>query len=125
MRKPLNKIPKVADKRRMRRRLSIRKKISGTAERPRICLSKSNKNLLAQVINDVDSKTLFSVQTFGKNAVKGATNNVEGAKALGGALAKKFKDNKLETAVFDRAGYKYTGVVTAFVDSLRENGVQI
>ena len=99
--------------------------VSGTTERPRVCVSKSTKNLYVQVIDDASEKTVMSVQTFGKNAVAGSGANVEGAKVVGKALAEKMKGANLSTAVFDRAGYQYTGVIAALVDSMRENGIQI
>lgn len=125
IRKPYGKIKNPSEARRKRRALGVRKKVAGTAERPRICATKSNKNLYVQVIDDVSGKTLLSAQTFGKNAVSGAVVNVEGAKLVGKDLADKMKGSNLNTAVFDRAGYKYTGVIAALVDSMRENGIQI
>ncbi len=125
MRKQIAKIKNDSDKRRYRRRLSIRMKVEGTTERPRICAFRSNKHITVQVIDDSQNKTLFSVQTFGKNAVVGAKATKEGAKLVGAALAEKMKGAKLEKAVFDRAGYKYTGVVASLVEAVRENGIQI
>lgn len=125
MRKQIAKIKNDSDKRRYRRRLSIRNKVEGTTERPRICAFRSNKHITVQVIDDSQNKTLFSVQTFGKNAVAGAKATKDGAKLVGAALAEKMKGAKLEKAVFDRAGYKYTGVVASLVEAVRENGIQI
>lgn len=124
MRKNIAKIKVDADKRRYRRRLSIRQKVTGTAERPRICAFRSNKHLSIQVIDDTQGKTLFVVQTYGKNGVE-AKASKEGAKAVGAAVASKLKENKVESAVFDRAGYKYTGIVATIVDTIRENGVRV
>lgn len=124
MRKPLKKIKNASKAKEQRRKLSIRKKVVGATERPRICATKSNTNLFVQVIDDSNSKTLFSVQTFGKNAVgKGA--NVESAKEVGAAVAKKLTESNIKTAVFDRNGKKYTGVVATLAESIRENGIQI
>ena len=124
MRKQLGKLKNAAEARRYRRKLSIRAKLSGTSVRPRICAARTNKHLTVQVIDDATSKTLLCVQTFGKTAVK-ASNNVEGAKVVGGAVAEALKGIKVEAAVFDRAGYKYHGVIAALVESIRENGIQI
>ena len=107
-----------------RRKLSLRKKVVGTTERPRVCATKSNSNLYVQVIDDSTGQTLVSVQTFGKNAVgKGA--NKESAKAVGTELAKKLTEKNIKTAVFDRNGRLYTGVIAQLADSIREGGVQI
>ena len=125
MRKPYGKISDRTTERRQRRRLSTRRKVSGSAERPRLCAVKSNKHLAVQVINDDDGKTLFSVQTFGKEAVEGAKNNVEGAQKVGVQVAEKLKSNNINAAVFDRAGYPYTGIVKTIVNSVRENGIQV
>lgn len=124
MRKSLKKIKSASKAKEYRRKLSIRKKISGTSEVPRICATKSNKHLFVQVVDDLTDKTLFSVQTFGKNAsVK--TGNIEGAKTLGAQVAKELSGKNISKAVFDRNGKKYTGVVAALADSIRENGIQI
>lgn len=124
MRKNIAKIKVDADKRRYRRRLSIRSKVTGTAERPRICAFRSNKHLSVQVIDDNEAKTMFVVQTYGKNGVN-AKASKEGAKVVGEAVASKLKENKVESAVFDRAGYKYTGIMATIVDTIRENGVRV
>ena len=125
MRKALNKVKSVSGKRLQRRKLSIRVKVSGTALRPRISLTKSNKNFFVQLIDDDASKTLFSLQTFGKNAPQGAVKSSEGVKILGKAFAGKMKEHKILTAVFDRSGKKYTGLIASFVDSVREEGIKI
>ncbi|MBT3584274.1 MAG: 50S ribosomal protein L18 [Halobacteriovoraceae bacterium] len=124
MRKPLGKIksPKVA--KRIRRKLSIRRTLSGTADVPRITLDKTNKHLRVQVVDDVTHKTLFSVQTYGKEAAA-KSNNKEGAKAVGTKLAEKLKAAKIETAVFDRSGYKYTGVIAVLCEAVREQGIKL
>lgn len=124
MRKPNGKIKNASAERRLRRKLSIRKQIVGSTERPRVCVSKSNKNIFVQVIDDSASKTLFSVQTFGKNAVD-AKANKDGAKVVGAKVAEQLKGKSIERVVFDRSGYKYHGVVAALADSIRENGIQV
>lgn len=124
MRKSLKKIKNPSKAKEQRRKLSIRKKVIGTTERPRICATKTNSNIFVQIIDDSVNKTLFSVQTFGKNAV-GKTANAESAKEVGIAVGKGLIDKNIKAAVFDRNGRKYTGVIAALADSIREAGVQI
>ena len=124
IRKPLRKAKTLKNAQRQRRKLSIRKNVSGTAERPRLSITRSNKHIAIQVIDDAAGKTLFSVQTFGKSAVK-ASCNVDGAKLVGEKLAKDLSAKNINNAVFDRNGLRYHGVVAAVVDSARENGIQI
>ena len=124
MRKSLRKIKNSSKAKEQRRKLSIRKKIIGTAERPRICTTKTNANLFVQVVDDAAGKTLFSVQTFGKNAV-GKNASVESAKEVGAAVAKGLQGKNISTAVFDRNGKKYTGVIASVASSIREAGIQI
>lgn len=125
MRKQIGKLGDISAKRRLRRRLATRKKVSGTAERPRIVAQKSNKHLSVQVIDDVAGKTLLYVQTYGKNAVKGAGPTKEGAKSVGAKVAESMKEKNIERAVFDRAGYRYHGVIAELVGAVRENGIQV
>lgn len=124
MRKPLKKVKNATKAKEQRRKLSTRKKIIGSTERPRICATKTNSNLFVQVIDDSTNKTLFSVQTFGKNAV-GTNSSTESAKAVGTAVARGLQDKKIEKAIFDRNGKKYTGVVASLATSIREAGIQI
>jgi large subunit ribosomal protein L18 len=124
MRKQQSKIKNDRIAKAYRRRLSIRKKINGTADRPRVCAVKSNKHIQVQVIDDEAGKTLFAVQTFGKNAV-GKSSNKDSAKEIGKAVADKLKSSKIEKAVFDRNGKLYTGAISVLADSIRENGIQI
>ncbi len=124
MRKSYGKVVNKKDLQRQRKRLSIRNKISGTTERPRIVAMKSNKHISVQVIDDTKSVSLFTVSTFGKNAA-GESCNIEGAKKVGAKVATVLKSKNLNAAVFDRAGYKYTGVIAALVQSIRESGIQV
>ncbi|MAX65646.1 MAG: 50S ribosomal protein L18 [Bacteriovoracaceae bacterium] len=124
MRKSLRTIKNPSKAKEARRKLSIRKKVIGTAERPRVCATKSNSNLFVQVVDDFSGKTIFSVQTFGKNAVA-KTANTEGAKAVGLEVAKLLENKNIKSAVFDRNGKKYTGVIATLADSIREGGIQI
>jgi large subunit ribosomal protein L18 len=124
MRKSLAKIKNPSKAKEYRRKLSIRKKIIGSADMPRLCAVKTNKHLQVQVIDDASMKTLFSVQTFGKKATV-RSSNIEGAKELGKNLAAELKKKKIEQAVFDRNGKLYTGTIAALANSLRENGIKI
>lgn len=125
MRKKIGKIKNKTEERRARRKLSIRKTISGTAERPRISPFKSNKNLFVQVIDDNSQKTLFSIQTFGKKSTADLSLNLEGAKQVAVQVAEGLKKRGIENAVFDRNGYKYTGILKTLGDVIRENGIRI
>ncbi len=124
MRKSYAKVKNKKDQQRQRKRLTIRNKISGTTERPRIVAMKSNKHISVQIIDDTKSVSLFTVSTFGKNAAADSCN-IEGAKKVGAQVAIVMKSKNLNTAVFDRAGYKYTGVIAALVQSIRESGIQV
>jgi large subunit ribosomal protein L18 len=124
MRKNASKIKNETKAKEHRRKLSIRKKVVGSAEKPRLCVTKSNKHLRVQAIDDVKSSTLFSVQTFGKGKVADHAN-AEGAKKVGAAVAASLKGKNLSNAVFDRSGKQYTGVIKALADAIRENGIQI
>ena len=125
MRKQQGKIknPKLANK--YRRRLSLRNKLSGTSERPRVMTSKTSKHLRVIVVDDSCHKVLFSVQTFGKNSDGEMKKNLEGAKKIGGIIAGKLKDQNIERAVYDRNGSKFNGLVAAVANSIRESGIQI
>ncbi len=124
MRKPNRKINNESQKRKLRRKLSIRRNISGSAERPRLCAIRSNKHLQIQVVDDDANKTIFAMQTFGKNAV-GSKNNKDSATELGKAVAKELQNRKIENAVFDRNGGIYTGVIATLANAIRENGIRI
>ena len=124
MRKPVGKIQSLKRSKQLRRKLSIRKKVFGTAERPRICAIKSNRHFVVQVVDDVTAKTIASVQTFGKGAVKGKANR-EGGKLIGQMVAEKLQAQKITRAVFDRNGNVYTGVVAAVAEGLREKGIEV
>jgi large subunit ribosomal protein L18 len=123
MRKSYGKIDSLKDVQRQKRRLSIRKKVNGTETRPRVCATKSNKHLSVQIINDVNSTTFFTVSTFGKNAVEG--NSDTRVTEVGKKIAAQLKAKNISAAVFDRAGYRYTGIIAKLAQSIRENGIQI
>ena len=108
---------------RARRHARVRRKISGTAERPRLCVYRSNTNLYVQVIDDVAGNTLVSASTLDKD-VKTKKANKEAAKELGALIAKKALDKKIDTVVFDRSGYIYHGVVKELAEAAREGGLK-
>lgn len=99
---------------RQRRKMHIRKKLHGTKERPRVFLFKSNKSIYLGVTNDEEGKVVFSL--------KGGKNSTEAVK-LATDFAKKLKTKKIEKVIFDRSGYKYSGVVKKIADTLREAGI--
>lgn len=111
------------NRKRLHRKIHIRKSVYGTAERPRMTVTRSNKNLFVQVINDDEGKTLASISTMEKEfaALK---PNVEGATKLGEALGARLKDKNITAIVFDRNGYLYHGVVKALADGTRSAGIQ-
>lgn len=108
---------------RTRRHIRVRRKISGTLERPRLCVYRSNTNLYVQIIDDVAGNTLVSASTLDKE-VKTKHANKEAAKELGTLIAKKALDKKIETVVFDRGGYIYHGVVKELAEAAREAGLK-
>jgi large subunit ribosomal protein L18 len=112
---------------RQRRRRIIRKKISGTKERPRLSIYRSINNLYAQVIDDLDGRTLVSISTASpalKEKVKKDGGNVKGAVVLGTALAEACKAKSVSKVVFDRGGYLYHGRVKALAEAARKGGLQ-
>ena len=108
--------------RRLRIRRGIRKKISGTSERPRLSVFKSNKGIYAQLIDDSNGNTLAysSSEEIGEKGKK----SVEVSKNVGVKLAEKAKSLGIETIVFDRGGYPYHGRVKALAESVREGGLK-
>ncbi len=108
---------------RLRRKQRIRRKISGTTERPRLTIFRSSKHFYAQVIDDSEGKTLASVSTLDKDN-KTSGSNRSNAEALGKRIADKAKSSNIEQVVFDRNGYIYHGVVKAFADAARESGLR-
>ena len=108
---------------RTRRHIRVRRKISGTQDRPRLCVYRSNTNLYVQIIDDVAGNTLVQASTLDKN-VKTKHANKEAAKELGNLIAKKALDKKIDTVVFDRGGYIYHGVVKELAEAAREAGLK-
>ncbi len=108
---------------RVRRHKRVRSKISGTAECPRLNIFRSNKNIVAQVIDDVAGKTLVSASTMDKE-VKTKQSNIEAAKEVGELIAKRAIKAGIKNVVFDRGGYIYHGKVQAFAEAAREAGLE-
>ena len=108
---------------RNRIRVRIRRKVSGTAERPRLAVKKSLKHIYVQVIDDAAGKTIAAASSREADAgAKGA--NAAAAKAVGALIAKKAKDKGVKRVVFDRGGYQYHGNIKALADAARENGLE-
>ncbi|MDD5262106.1 MAG: 50S ribosomal protein L18 [Methylacidiphilales bacterium] len=102
----------------------IRKKIAGTAGRPRLSVAFTGQHIYAQIIDDETSKTLVGVSTTEKKLVaEKILPNAKGAAKVGELLAKRAKDKKIESVVFDRGGFKYHGKVKALADAAREGGL--
>ena len=107
---------------RLKRHIRVRGKISGTPECPRLNVFRSNANIYAQLIDDVNGVTLASASTLEKD-FEGATGNVEAAKKVGLVLAERAKAKGIEDVVFDRGGYLYHGRVAALAEGAREGGL--
>ncbi|QIC19044.1 50S ribosomal protein L18 [Lactobacillus iners] len=106
-----------------KRHRRIRGKISGTAERPRLSIFRSNKNIYAQLIDDVEGVTLASASTNDK-AITAEGSKIEQAAQVGKALAEAASKKNIKTVVFDRSGYLYHGRVAALAEAARENGLE-
>ena len=107
---------------RARRHARVRRKISGTAERPRLCVYRSNTNLYVQIIDDVAGNTLVSASTLDKE-VKTKYANKEAAKEVGALIAKRALEKNIKDVVFDRGGYIYHGVVKELAEAARSGGL--
>ena len=110
-----------AKRAKVRRR--IRKKISGTSERPRLAVHFSNMNVYAQLIDDIAGVTIASASTLDKEVGKKGAN-VDSATKVGEIVAKRAKDKKVEVVIFDRGGHQYHGKVKALADAAREAGLK-
>ena len=116
---------KLSDKqrRRLHRKIHIRKTIYGTAERPRMTVYKSGRNLYVQAINDDEGKTLASISTLEKDFIA-LKANIDSAAKLGEAFGSRLKDKNISKVVFDRNGYLYHCVVKALADATRKAGIE-
>ncbi len=111
------------DRKRLKRKIHIRKRIYGTPERPRMSVFKSNRSLYIQVIDDTQGKTLASASTLEKE-LRNIKRTVEGAAQLGEIMGKRLLEKNITSVVFDRNGYLYHGVVKAMADGARKAGIQ-
>ena len=110
-------------RRQLKRKAHIRKSISGTAERPRMTVFRSNLHMYVQVIDDTCGRTLCSASTV-EASLKGLKNNVEDAAKLGEEIGKRCLAANIEAVVFDRNGYLYHGIVKSIADGARKAGVR-
>ena len=111
---------------RIKKHNRMRNRFSGTAERPRLSVFRSNNHMYAQVIDDTAGSTLVSASTLEKDvkAELEKTNNVEAAAYLGTVIAKRALEKGIKTVVFDRGGFIYQGKVAALADAAREAGLE-
>ena len=111
---------------RAKKHMKIRKRFSGTAERPRLAVFRSNNHVYAQVIDDVAGKTIVSASTLEKDikAELKNTDDIEAATKIGNVVAKRALDKGIKAVVFDRGGYIYHGKVKALADAAREAGLE-
>ena len=108
---------------RQKRHVRVRSKISGTPERPRLNVFRSNANIYAQVIDDINGVTLASASTLDKE-FEGTAGNCEAAKKVGLKVAERAKEKGISAVVFDRGGYLYHGRVAALAEGAREGGLE-
>ena len=108
---------------RLKRHVRVRGKISGTPECPRLNVFRSNANIYAQIIDDVNGVTLVSANTLEKE-FEGSTGNAEAAKKVGMVIAERAKAKGIEVVVFDRGGYIFHGRVAALAEGAREGGLK-
>ncbi len=111
-------------KRRKRIQYRIRKVVSGTAERPRLAVFRSNKEIYAQLIDDVSGKTLLSASSREKGLAEQKATKIEVSKMVGQRVAEKAKEAGIESVVFDRGGYLYHGRVKSLAEGAREGGLK-
>ena len=111
---------------RKKKHMRIRNRFSGTAERPRLAVFRSNNHMYAQIIDDTVGQTLVSASTLEKDvkAQLKKTNDVEAAAYVGTVVAKRALEKGISTVVFDRGGYIYQGKVAALADAAREAGLE-
>jgi len=117
-------MPRTTRELRLRRHRRVRKALSGTPERPRVAVSRSNKHISAQIIDDVNGRTLAAASSVESSFKDVNGGNVEGAKKVAELLASRAKEANIATVVFDRGGFDYHGRVAAFADALRAGGLE-
>jgi len=113
---------------RQKRHIRVRKRVTGSPERPRLNVYRSSNNIYVQVIDDLAGKTLASASTLDASlrdpkATRSAGGNIDAAKAVGALIAERAKEAGVTKVVFDRGGYLYHGRVQALADAARENGL--
>ena len=118
----ISKIDK--NKVRLKRHARVRTKLSGTAEKPRLNVYRSNKHIYAQIIDDVKGVTLAQASSQDKDISNTSASKVDLATTVGQEIAKKANDKGIKEIVFDRGGYLYHGRVKALADAARENGLE-
>lgn len=109
---------------RFKRKRRIRARVEGTMERPRLSVFRSNQHLYVQLIDDVKGQTLVAASTLEEELRGKVGGTIEGAKTLGGMVAKRALSKNISKIVFDRSGYLYHGRIKALADSARENGLK-
>ena len=112
-------------KRRQRIKYRIRKRLSGSGERPRMTVYRSNKQIYVQLVDDVSGQTLVSASSKEKEIATQKVNKIDQAKLVGKRLAEKAKEKGIESVVFDRNGYLYHGRVKNLADAARKSGLKI
>jgi large subunit ribosomal protein L18 len=115
--------PKQKHQARLRRHNRVRKKVSGTAARPRLAVFRSNKHIVAQLVDDRQGTTLAAASTHETDLRSAATGNKEGAAKVGALLAERARAAGITDVVFDRGGFRYHGRVAALADAAREGGL--
>lgn len=118
-------VTKLLNKIRNRRSNRVRARISGTAEKPRLSIFRSNKYLYVQLIDDSASRTIMSFSTFGADKKKSKETKISASAALGKAVAAGMKKAGLQAVIFDRGRYAYHGRVQAVAEALREEGIKV
>jgi large subunit ribosomal protein L18 len=111
------------DRKRLKRKVHIRKTHSGTADRPRMTVTRSNRRLSIQIIDDTKGHTLVSASTLEKD-LRNIKATVEGAAQLGEVMGKRLLEKNIKQVIFDRNGYLYHGLIKALADGTRKAGVQ-
>ena len=111
--------------RRSRIKYRIRKKLSGTSERPRMTVYRSNKQIYVQLVDDVKGETLLSASSKEKEIASQKANKIDQAKLVGKRVAEKATEKGIKEVVFDRNGYLYHGRVKNLADAARENGLKL
>ena len=110
---------------RVRRHRRVRKKVAGTAARPRLAVFRSNKHIYVQAIDDLAGRTLVSASTVDTELRAGATATVDAAKQVGRLIGERAQAAGITTVVFDRGGFKYHGRIAAVADGAREAGLTL